>query len=248
MNWRSYDAGEGPEPLPPEELLAHRRAVVGSVRTDLRASHVGRAVAERRRSRAAVTAQAIARRSARVLVGVAATVVVTASLAGAEIITEPARAILPDVSERFLLPSDEEGPDRDEGSPRPRAASAVDGPDDDRDGAARPTEADGTSAPTSRADGDDEGSAGHSASKSSTSEGDSKVAAPSATTSTSAPDPTSTSSTSTTEPQEPSTTTTTEPSTTTVPDTTTTTALATTDPPATTQPTGPVPSRGGWGR
>lgn len=102
MTWRHTDHDDGPEPLPPEELLRHRQVLVTPASPDVRAHHVSAAAAESRRLRAAVTAQTIARRSARVIAGVAATIVVSSSLAGASIITEPARSMFPAMTDRFL--------------------------------------------------------------------------------------------------------------------------------------------------
>ncbi len=95
MTWRASDHDDGPEPLPPDELLHYRQVLVTSTRDDVRAHHISSAAAESRKLRAAASAQALARRSARVIAGVAATIVVSSSLAGASIIAEPARSMFP---------------------------------------------------------------------------------------------------------------------------------------------------------
>lgn len=214
MSWRASDHGDGPEPLPPHELLRLRRHLVAPPRPEVRDQHLSAITAELRSDRsAAAAAHALVRRSARVVAGVAGIIVVTSGLAGAQIIPEPARSLIPAVSDRLaphFSSDDEPEEDRKDEAPAGEApaetTTSADAPAEGGDKQADPAPA--TKAPaTTAAPSTTAAPTTSSTSSSSTSSSTSTTEPDSSTTSTTEPDP-STTTTSTTEPGTSTTTTT----------------------------------------
>ena len=216
MSWRASDHDDGPEPLPPHELLRLRRHLVAPPRPEVRDQHLSAITAELRSDRsAAAAAHALVRRSARVVAGVAGIIVVTSGLAGAQIIPEPARSLIPAVSDRLAphFSSDDDEPEEDRGDEAPAgeapvetttsADPPVEGGDKQTDPAPATKAPATTAAPSTTASP----STTTSTSSSSTSSSTSTTEPDSSTTSTTEPDP-STTTTSTTQPDTSTTTTT----------------------------------------
>lgn len=212
MSWRASDHDDGPEPLPPHELLRLRRHLVAPPRAEVRDQHLRAITAELRSDRpAAAAAHALVRRSARVVAGVAGIIVVTSGLAGAQIIPEPARSLIPAVSDRLAphFSSDEE-PDEEDVPPTsevPKQSTTTAGApaagaekQQDQPPATKPPAT--TAAPTTTS------APSTTTSSSTTSSTSTTEPDPSTTTSTTEPDPSSTTTTSTTEPGTSTTTTT----------------------------------------
>lgn len=214
MSWRASDHDDGPEPLPPHELLRLRRYLVAPPRPEVRDQHLSAITAAVRSDRsAAAAAHALVRRSARVVAGVAGIIVVTSGLAGAQIIPEPARSLIPAVSDRLAphFSSDDE-PEEDRGDEAPvgeapaETTTSAGAPADGGDKQTDPPPA--TKAPaTTAAPSTTAAPTTSSTSSSSTSSSTSTTEPDSSTTSTTEPDP-STTTTSTTAPGTSTTTTT----------------------------------------
>ena len=215
MSWRASDHDDGPEPLPPHELLRLRRYLVAPPRPEVRDQHLSAITAAVRSDRsAAAAAHALVRRSARVVAGVAGIIVVTSGLAGAQIIPEPARSLIPAVSDRLAphFSSDDDEPEEDRGDEAPvgeapaETTTSAGAPADGGDKQTDPPPA--TKAPaTTAAPSTTAAPTTSSTSSSSTSSSTSTTEPDSSTTSTTEPDP-STTTTSTTAPGTSTTTTT----------------------------------------
>lgn len=121
----AHSRSEGPEPVPPAELLALREAVNRAPDDAVRSRHLAAITEALQTTGPPVGAmgQAIARRGARVVAGVAAVLVVTTGLAGAQVLPAPARAILPAFSQH-LLPGNQSA-DQDRGTDEPPATDVV---------------------------------------------------------------------------------------------------------------------------
>jgi hypothetical protein len=205
---------DGPELVPPAELLRLRQILRREPASAVRAQHLAATTSAARQRFGSGPMGRFASRGARTAVAVVASLVITSGLAGAQLLPQPAQRLLSNVSDRFA-PNDDSPDD----APPATAVEAGDGsttttPRTDR----RPT---GTDAGTSDA----------STLATDTDATTPTTARPTAPTSTTIPGPTGPGSPD--DPADPGTTTTSSTTTTTVPGSTTTT----TDPGSTTTTT-----------
>jgi hypothetical protein len=105
MTSRDLPPDEGPEPLPPAELLRLRAELARPPADAVRAQHLA-ATAMAARQRGHLPMGRFASRSARAAVAIAASLIVTSGLAGAQLLPDPAQRLLSNVSERFAPESD----------------------------------------------------------------------------------------------------------------------------------------------
>ena len=105
MTSRDLPPDEGPELLPPAELLRLRAELARPPADAVRAQHLA-ATAMAARQRGHLPMGRFASRSARAAVAIAASLIVTSGLAGAQLLPDPAQRLLSNVSERFAPESD----------------------------------------------------------------------------------------------------------------------------------------------
>jgi len=100
-------ADEGPELVPPAELLRLRTLLLRGPRAATRARHLAATTAEaRQRPLVAGTAGRFATWGGRVAVGIVASLAITSGLAGAQLLPQPAQRLLSGVSDRFAPPAE----------------------------------------------------------------------------------------------------------------------------------------------
>lgn len=106
MNRIPFDEEEdGPELVPPAELVRLRNLLMRGPRAAVRARHLAVATAEaRQRPLVARTAGRLATWGGRVAVGIVASLAITSGLAGAQLLPQPAQRLLSGVSDRFAPP------------------------------------------------------------------------------------------------------------------------------------------------
>lgn len=112
MNWIPLDEDdrpedEGPELVPPADLLRLRTLLTRGPRAATRARHLAATTAEvRQRPLVAGTAGRFATWGGRVAVGIVASLAITSGLAGAQLLPQPAQRLLSGVSNRFSPPAE----------------------------------------------------------------------------------------------------------------------------------------------
>jgi hypothetical protein len=105
MTSRDLPPDEGPEPLPPAELLRLRAELARPPADAVRAQHLAATtMAARQRGHRAMGR--FASRGARAAVAIAASLIVTSGLAGAQLLPDPAQRLLSNVSDRFAPETD----------------------------------------------------------------------------------------------------------------------------------------------
>jgi hypothetical protein len=105
MTSRDLTPDEGPELLPPAELLRLRAELARPPADAVRAQHLAATtMAARQRGHRAMGR--FASRGARAAVAIAASLIVTSGLAGAQLLPDPAQRLLSSVSDRFAPETD----------------------------------------------------------------------------------------------------------------------------------------------
>lgn len=146
MTSRDLTPDEGPELLPPVELLRLRAELARPPSEAVRAQHLAATtMAARQRGHRAMGR--FASRGARAAVAIAASLIVTSGLAGAQLLPDQAQRLLSNVSDRFAPESD---PPADPAEPGD-ATTVPAAPDDDRDTAPATDGPDGDATTTTEA-------------------------------------------------------------------------------------------------
>lgn len=134
MTSRDLHPDDGPELLPPAELLRLRAELARPPAPELRARHLA-ATAMAARQRGNSPMGRFATRSARAAVAIVAALAVTSGLAGAQLLPDQAQRLLSNVSDRFA-PSEDSDPPAEPATPGDatttlRSATDDPAPDDD---------------------------------------------------------------------------------------------------------------------
>jgi hypothetical protein len=108
MTTREHHPDDGPEPLPPAELLRLRAELSRPPGAQVRAQHLV-APAMEARQRGNTPMGRFASRSARAAVAIVAALAITSGLAGAQLLPDQAQRLLSNVSDRFA-PTDGDPP------------------------------------------------------------------------------------------------------------------------------------------
>lgn len=132
--------GEGPELLPPAELLRLRNVLTRPPRPEVRARHLAATVGMARQRTVVSPMGRLAGRTARTAAAMVAALAVTSGLAGAQLLPEPAQRLLSEVTERLNpidgAPSDDPAPSAPApsgGGGSTRSGSSSGGSDDDQE-------------------------------------------------------------------------------------------------------------------